>query len=229
MDPTFWHERWQQHQIGFHQLRVNPLLQTFWHPCIQQNHGTVFVPLCGKSLDMVWLSQQGHGVLGVEISPIAVKDFFREQGIQPIEDPPRKPFRCFQSQRIRLLCGDFFDLTPDWVSNVEAVYDRAALVALPPELQKRYASKLLEILPHRPPIFLITLEYDPSEMAGPPFTTPEETVFQLFGEEYWIAPLATRDVLTDEPGLQGRGLSRLVEKAYWLHKRDDDHGIKESP
>lgn len=147
MEPTFWHERWQQHQIGFHQLRINLLLKTFWHQSIQQDRGMVFVPLCSEGLDMLWLSQQGHGVFGVEINPIAVRNVFREQGLQPIEGFSRKPCRCFQSQNIRLFCGDFFDLIPDWLSDVDAIYDRAALVALPPKVQKRYASKLL---PHPP-------------------------------------------------------------------------------
>lgn len=221
MDSQFWHERWQVNEIGFHQSQFNPLLVAFW-PAVASTGapGQVFVPLCGKSRDMVLLRQQGHSVLGVELSPIAIADFFKEQSL-PVDVRPFDGFRCFESGGYRLLCGDFFDLRTEHLQNVQAVYDRAALIALPQPLQERYAEHLLHLLPGRPPMLLITLEYDPREMEGPPFSTSEERVTALFKDGYEVARLSARDVLDDHPGLKNRGLTGLMEIAYRLRAPAD--------
>lgn len=217
MEPQFWHERWKRNEIGFHQFQVNPILSEYWKlVCPFQSGGQVFVPLCGKSLDMVWLRRQGHYILGVELSPLAIKDFFTEQGI-PVNSRQFEGFQSHEGDGIRLLCGDFFDLQPEHLENIQAVYDRAALIALPQEMQSRYAEQLLHLLPQRPPILLITFEYDQAEMEGPPFSTSEEKVRSLFGQSYQIETLCANEILEDNPGLKNRGLTRLTEKAYYLH------------
>lgn len=216
MDPDFWHERWQQKQTGFHQIQVNPLLETIWPRCIGPARPRVFVPLCGKSLDMIWLRNRGHSVLGNELSPIAVDEFFRENGLSAVTTPLGNGFVRAESGDISLLCGNYFDLTPDLVGKVGAIYDRAALVAMPPEMQGRYAEQVFRLLPETPPMLLITLEYDAEEMSGPPFPVPEETVVRLFGPAYRIELLSARDALEGNPQLRAKGLSRLTEKAYWL-------------
>lgn len=217
MDPDFWHERWRQKQTGFHQTRINPLLETVWHRCVGSGRKRVFVPLCGKSMDMIWLRDQGHAVLGIELSPVAVDEFFLEHALPGTARLIRSDFICIENGDIRLLCGNFFDLTPDLMGEVGAVYDRAALVAMPPEMQDSYAGQLLRLLPGRPPLLLITLEYDPREMDGPPFPIPEDTVNRLFGQTYRIDLLSTREILDDNPAFRNKGLTRLTEKAYWLH------------
>ncbi|WP_367026162.1 thiopurine S-methyltransferase [Methylococcus sp. ANG] len=216
MDPDFWHERWQQKQTGFHQTQVNPLLETFWPRCVGPARPRVFVPLCGKSLDMIWLRNRGHSVLGNDLSPIAVDEFVRENGLSASAALLGNGFIRVQSDDMSLLCGNYFDLPPELMGEIGAVYDRAALVAMPPEMQDRYAGQILRLLPHRPPMLLITLEYDPSEMDGPPFPIPEETVVRLFGPAYRIELLSARDTLEGNPQLRAKGLSRLTEKAYWL-------------
>jgi thiopurine S-methyltransferase len=216
MNSQFWHDRWQLDEIGFHQRQFHPLLVEHWPlVCSGGAPGQVFVPLCGKSLDMVWLLQQGHSILGVELSPIAIADFFRERtlaaDVQPFDAVQR-----FESPGYRLLCGDFFDLRPKYLQNVQAVYDRAALIALPHSLQVRYVEHLLHLLPERPPMLLITLEYDPQEMEGPPFSTSEERVTALFKDRYEVVKLSARDVLDEHPGLKNKGLTGLTEIAYRL-------------
>ncbi len=82
MEPAFWHKRWADNQIGFHQGQVNSYLQTHWPALGLETGSRVLVPLCGKSLDLVWLAGQGYRVLGVELSRRAVEDFFREHGLE---------------------------------------------------------------------------------------------------------------------------------------------------
>jgi len=122
----------ERQEIGFHQDEVNPYLREYWQELHAARDGTVFVPLCGKSRDMLWLREQGHPVLGVELSAIAVQAFFGENGLIP-DHAARGKFYSGEADNIRILCGDFFDLCKDDMANVSAVYDRASLVALPPE------------------------------------------------------------------------------------------------
>ncbi|MDD5034015.1 MAG: thiopurine S-methyltransferase [Methylococcaceae bacterium] len=217
MEAQFWHERWELKQTGFHQSQVNPMLSEYGRGILANGgEGPVFVPLCGKSLDMVWLRLQGYPVLGVELSPIAIEDFFTEQSLSPTRSSLDE-FQCHESEGIRLLVGDFFDLKPAHLEGVQAVYDRAALIALPQELQSRYAEHLLRLLPKRPPILLVTLEYEQTEMEGPPFSTTEDRVRELFGVAYQVENLSARDTREENPGLKSRGLTWLTEKAYYLH------------
>lgn len=216
MDPQFWHERWELNEIGFHQPQFNSLLTEYWPSLSSEDKpGQVFVPLCGKSLDMVWLRKVGHSVIGVELSAVAITDFFQEQSL-PFSIETADGLLRYEGDGLELICGDFFDLEPRHLEKVQAVYDRAALIALPRELQDRYAAHLDRLVPARAPILLLTLEYDRSEMQGPPFSTPEERVVELFGAGRRIEKLLARDVLQDNPALIGRGLTRLTESAYML-------------
>jgi thiopurine S-methyltransferase len=217
VDRQYWLDRWVRNEIGFHQPSVNPLLAELWTAVSQGSQpGTVFVPLCGKSLDMAWLREQGHLVFGVDLSATALEDFFEHQSLPYTRRAEIDGFVQFDNAGFQLLAGDFFSLGPDQIPQVQCIYDRAALIALPPPLQVRYVAHLLGLLPYRPPVFLITLDYDSTEMEGPPFSTDEAQVTQLFGSHYVIRPLAERDVLADHPGLANKGLSRLKEKAFYL-------------
>lgn len=215
MEPQFWHTCWQNDDIGFHQEEIHPLLEQYW-PVVATERGRVFVPLCGKSRDMAWLRRQHHHILGVELSPIAVTDFFKDRRLKA-HIRSAEGFHLYASGGFYLLCGDFFNLKPEHLNNITAVYDRAALVALPPPLQDRYVKHLLHVLPQRPPILLMTFEYDASEMNGPPFPVTEERVKELYGHAYRIETLASTDALASQPGLKNRGLSSLTEKVYALH------------
>jgi thiopurine S-methyltransferase len=215
MEPQFWHDRWQLNEIGFHQEKAHPALSDYW-PLAGLAQAQVFVPLCGKSLDMAWLRRQGHSILGIELSPLAVTDFFLFQGLTA-STHLADGFQWYESSGFRLLCGDFFNLKPKHLQKVEAVYDRAALVALPPPLQARYAEHLLYLLPQRPPILMITFEYDEAEMAGPPFSVTEQRIEEWFGHAYSIEKLSAIDALDSQPGLKSRGLGSLLEKVYYLH------------
>ncbi len=217
MDIDFWHERWKAQQIGFHEETIHKHLQQFWSQMPLQGQEQVFVPLCGKSRDMCWLLEQGHPVLGVEVSPLAVQAFFDEnQWDAQVEK--QGALDCWQAANIRLLQGDFFALTANDLQAVQAVYDRASLIALPPDMRQRYAMQLNHCLASGTAMLLITLEYPQEQMKGPPFAVTEAEIDTLFGEHFTIKPLLKQDVLPQEPHFREKGLSALFENAYQLIK-----------
>lgn len=218
MEKNFWLERWERKETGFHQDEFNPHLRQYW-PELRLAHGSeVFVPLCGKSRDMLWLREQGHPVLGVELSDIAVQSFFSENGHVPHRLSGGKFDRC-EADGIRILCGDFFDLNKDDLAKTGAVYDRASLVALPPEMRERYARHLAHILPSGTQILLITFDYSQPEMSGPPFAVSVNEVEALYREYAEIRLLTQLDALAQNPRFQERGLTRLQENIFLLKLR----------
>lgn len=215
MQPDFWQQRWALGEIGWHEGEINLHLQEHWPPPGTAPGARVFVPLCGKSLDLLWLAGEGYRVLGVEVSQIAVDAFFAENGLSPsVSEEP--PFRRYRFDELEVLCGDFFDLTPAHLGDVAAVFDRASLIALPPEMRPRYARHLQELLTPGAGILLITLEYPQSEMQGPPFSVWENEVRTLLGGRFDVQGLAELDIWSENPRFQQRGLSRLAERVYAL-------------
>jgi thiopurine S-methyltransferase len=214
IQPEFWHERWQRGETGWHLPEINLHLQEHW-PRIGVT-GRVLVPLCGKTLDLLWLAGQGLRVLGVEISPIAVEALFRDNGLTPVvTDEP--PFQRYRLDEIEVLCGDFFALNPGHVGEVAAVYDRASLIALPPDWRRRYVEHLTGLLNPTTRVLLITLDYDQVEMAGPPFSVQDSEVIALFGTRFEVRRLADLDVLGETPSLRSRGVTSLRERVYALN------------
>ena len=215
MEKSFWHERWERQEIGFHQNEINPFLARHWPELQLAPDAKVFVPLCGKSLDMLWLRKQGHPVLGVELSPIAAQTFFRENGYMP-EHTAKRDFECYEAGNIRILCGDFFDLKKDDVKDVRTVYDRASMVALPPAMRERYVRHLLDILPPATRILLLSFDYHQPEMPGPPFAVSVEEVELLYKGRANIRLLSRHDTLDENPRFRERGLTRLQENIFLL-------------
>ena len=179
MEHQFWKDRWELNQIGFHQEEINEYLSSHWQALGIRDGAPVYVPLCGKSLDMLWLREQGHAVLGIELSEMALVQFFTENQL-PYTRKECGHFIEFTSEQIRLLAGDFFSLTPEDIAPIEAVYDRASLIALPPEMRVDYAKHMATLLPAGAHILLISLEYEDGMLKGPPFCVREEEVQQLF-------------------------------------------------
>ena len=218
MQPEFWHKKWQSNQIGFHLPQVNPYLQRFWPALGLEEGARVLVPLCGKSLDLLWLAQRGHEVLGIELSEKAVEDFFSEHHFDPAVDE-QGPFKVYRAGSIELWCGDFFDLTPGDVADCSAVYDRAALIALPAPMRQRYAAHLTRILPKGSNGLLITLDYDQAQMEGPPFAVLDEEVQRLFGASWMLKTLEDQDVLSESGKFLEAGVTRLEERVYRVSSR----------
>lgn len=215
MEKEFWLERWERAETGFHQDEINPYLLQHWHELNLPSGSVVFVPLCGKSRDMAWLRQQGHAVLGVELSTIAAHGFFREQGLTPAELSSGQ-FDCLEADCIRLLCGDFFDLSRRELSNIGAVYDRASMVALPPEMREKYVRHLVSVLPAGTQILLVAFDYPQNQMPGPPFAVSVSEVEALYRDHAEIRLLKQHDVLAENPRFQQRGMSSLQENIFLL-------------
>lgn len=218
MDPEFWHERWRQGQIGFHLPRVHPRLQRCWPRLGAEPGCRVFVPLCGKSRDMDWLARQGHTVVGVELSESAGRAFFSEHG-RPAERRAEGALTALEDNEVRVLVGDFFDLAAADLADVGAVYDRAALIALPPELRRRYVAHMKRILPRALPTLVIGFDYDQRRMDGPPFSVPVAELRELYSESHEIELVEEAEILEHEPRFRERGLSALTEYAAVLRPR----------
>lgn len=217
MKPDFWHDRWQNRQIGFHQENVSPMLADHWEAARVAQGARVFVPLAGKSLDMVWLAERGHTVLGVELSPIAVHEFFASQGMVP-EIRESGYGRHFSAGPYELIEGDAFALDAAALSTCAGVYDRAALIALPPDLRARYLHDLYAALPAGCRGLLVTLEYPQAQKDGPPFSVGEDEVHAGLGRGWHVEALERRDILAEDAGSVAEGLSSLHTVAYRLQR-----------
>lgn len=214
MNPEFWINRWENGAIGFHLDHVNPHLQAYW-PMVSTPAGRVLVPLCGKSLDMQWLCQQGHAVLGVELSELAVADFFKQTG-QVAEVTQQGPFKHWQAGPLELLCGDFFQLSAAHVADCSMIYDRAALIALPEDMRVQYVHHLRAIFPQGVQMLLVTMEYPQHEISGPPFSVDAQAVQDLFAPWAEVRQLASHDVLAENERFQQRGATRLYEHVFHI-------------
>ncbi|CRM20455.1 thiopurine S-methyltransferase [Pseudomonas sp. FH4] len=218
MDSTFWHDRWARNQIGFHLPEVNPYLQRHWPGLGLASGARVLVPLCGKSLDLLWLVQQGYRVLGVELSQKAVEEFFQEQHLTA-QVSQRGDFKVYQADAIELWCGDFFQLSGADVAGCTALYDRAALIALPPPMRERYVAHLQAIAPQVQDGLLISLDYEQALKAGPPFAVSDDEVRGLLGVHWRLSVLEQRDILAESPKFAQEGVARLEERVYQLTGR----------
>jgi len=215
MHHEFWHQRWQQNQIGFHKQEINPLLERYW-PKLAINPGArVFIPLCGKSNDMLWLLAMGYQVVGVELSPLAVESFFADNGLQPMVRR-QGDFWVNEIDGLQIFCGDFFALQPTDLGEIDAVYDRGSLVALPPEMRIEYVSSLYAMLPPNVQILLIAFDYPQHEMPGPPFSVQREEVESLYLHWCDIELLTSENAFESEAHFKDRGLTRMTEHTYRL-------------
>ena len=214
MEPAFWHKRWADNQIGFHQAQVNPYLQAYWPRLGLAPGCRVLVPLCGKSLDLAWLAGQGHRVLGVELSRRAVEDYFREHGLVP-EVGQQGAFEVWRSGDVELWCGDFFALRTQDLEDCVGLYDRAALIALPPAMRERYLALLSTLLPNACKGVLVTLDYDQALLDGPPFSVPDAEVRAGFAG-WRVACFEEQEVIRESPKFEQAGVVSLMERVYLL-------------
>ncbi|GAB1575670.1 thiopurine S-methyltransferase [Bordetella petrii] len=217
MDADFWLERWRDGRTHFHQTRVTPLLAKYWPSLGLPAGSRVLVPLCGKSLDMVWLAQQGYRVLGVELSPLAVEQFYAENGLRPsVREAGQGSY--YTAGDIEIYCGDIFALGPDVLGACAGAYDRAALVALPADMRARYARHVYGQLAGSYRGLLITLDYDQDQMEGPPFSVRDDEVQALYAGHSDALLIDRRDILAKEPKFAERGLDRLDTLVYRLQR-----------
>ncbi len=209
MEAGFWQQKWERGEIAFHESETNPLLIDHIDKLELQPGGCVFLPLCGKTRDIAWLLGRNYRVVGAELSGIAVRELFSELGLTSIVSNEGKLFR-YQAHGIDVFLGDIFDLTAEHIGTVDAIYDRAALVALPAAMRERYAPHLIGITGTAPQL-LITLEYDQLQMDGPPFSIAEAEVQQHYGGAYRVQRVECNAVAG---GLKGK--VEAMESAWVL-------------
>jgi thiopurine S-methyltransferase len=164
---------------------------------------------------MVWLARRGHPVVASEISPIAIEEFFSEQGLEP--SVTRKgPHTKYVAGPYEIFAGDALELTGKDLGPVDAAYDRAALIALPPDMRRRYAARMTELLPAAAPLLLLALEYPQEMKGGPPFSVDRAEVDQLYAANFSIRELARIDLIAESPKFAEVGIAALDEVAYAL-------------
>ncbi len=212
MDSSFWLKKWEKNEIAFHNSEANPALVKHF-PALDLAPGDrIFLPLCGKTLDIGWLLSQGYRVAGAELSDIAIEQLFSELGVEPNISPnvsEEGKSKHYSANNIDIFVGNIFDLSSEMLGPVDAIYDRAALVALPEEVRDRYTPHLKEITANAPQL-LICFEYDQSLMAGPPFSISPQEVARHYKGSYALTPLESGAV---PGGLKG---SDAAKQTVWL-------------
>lgn len=216
MEISYWKARWQKDKTGWHMNRIYPHLPDFW-PGLQLSKGaTVLVPLCGKSLDMLWLKNQNYDVIGIEVSEKAAKEFFMDNRLM-FEKSSKASFTIYETDNLAIWAGDFFKSKKDYLPGVDAIYDKAALIALPYEQRIKYADKILSLCQSHTQILMNAFEYEQEEMTGPPFAVLRKELDELFGQQFNIELLHEESIFDNLTKFQHRGLSSyLIEKLYHL-------------
>lgn len=211
MEASFWHQKWVRGEIGFHQKDINPFLLKHLEKLNIPKGSRIFLPLCGKTRDFLFLLESGHQVIGAELSELAIKELFKELCLNPEITPVGELIR-YSGQDIDVFVGDIFDVAAEYLGHISAIYDRAALVALPVEIRARYTSHLMNIT-NTAPQLLVSYEYDQKLMDGPPFSLTEGEIKQHYGSKYELKVLESNFV---SGGLKGK--IKSTETAWLLQK-----------
>ncbi|TGM95768.1 thiopurine S-methyltransferase [Leptospira yasudae] len=212
MEANFWHQRWGKNEIAFHEKEANPLLVEHFKKLSLPDGARIFVPLCGKTLDISWLLTKGYRVVGAELSTIAIDQLFSQLGLEP-KITKTGALDHYSAENIDIFVGDIFLLSKEWLGSVQAIYDRAALVALPEEMRDRYTNHILN-LTNAAPQLLICYEYDQNSMEGPPFSVSNEEVNRHYNEKYDLNLIVSREVIG---GLKGK--CEAIENVWLLQTR----------
>ena len=212
MEASFWHQKWARGEIGFHQKDINPFLLKYLEILLLPKGSRIFLPLCGKTRDFSFLLANGYQVVGAELSELAIKELFKELCLNPEITLIGELIR-YSAQDIDVFVSDIFDVSAEYLGHISAIYDRAALVALPIEIRAQFTSHLMNIT-NTAPQLLITFEYDQKLMDGPPFSLTESEIKHHYGSKYQLKVLESNFVLD---GLKGKINS--TETAWLLQKK----------
>ncbi len=209
MEAGFWESKWASMELGFHMDKPNPSLTSHIKYLDLPENGRVFVPLCGKTLDIGWLLERGYRVAGVELVESAVQQLFAELRVDPVVKLSGRLIH-YHAPAIDIFAGNIFELSAGQLGSVDAVYDRAALVALPPDMRVRYAQHLVQIS-HAARQLLVSFEYDQQLMPGPPFSVDTAEINELYAKNYNLQRI---DAAPVPGGLKGQ--CEAVETVWLL-------------
>mgnify|MGYP001185405432 CR=1 FL=1 len=229
VDNNFWFDCWQNNKLGFNQETPNATLVKFFTTFSIPEKSRAFVPLCGKSIDMIWLLNQKIEVLGVELSPLAIQAFFDENKLS-YSRTNLGPFKLWEAndQPITILEGDIFLLEPVLLEKLKPinkwpfdfVYDRASLIALPPKSREKYYNLYKSLMSDKSKALILTIEYESNSFEGPPFSVPEKEVFNSLENVFKIEILGYEKVKPLSTRFLESGLEEIGQKAYKVEKRD---------
>ncbi len=219
MQQSYWEARWRKRKTGFHRADVNPALVNHWDALRISSGNTVAVPFCGKAVDMVWLRDRGYEVIGIEFVEQACREFFEEHTTTKPDVRKSKRGLVFSGEAITLHCADLFKLTPSDTGPARALYDRASLVAIPPEIRPRYVEKLGELFPDVREQLLISFEYDTDIMQGPPFSVEETEIRALYEADFCVTLLSEKDLLPESEKYRRIGLPEMIQKVWRISRK----------
>ena len=215
MATDFWLQKWVDNKIGFHQDQYNPFLVEYWKKYCPEV-GAVFVPLCGKTKDMLFLREIGHQVYGVELSEIAVKDFFQDNNLS-YKVEKRDDFIIYSGGGFCLFCGDLFKLKSSDFKNVDYIYDRASLIALSKSQQGKYCAFIKQTFPQSS-LFLITLEFD-NPKIGPPFSTSQACVENYFADHFEVEKITELSIKSEEIRVHDGNVTKMKENVFFIKQK----------
>ncbi len=213
MEESFWRKRWRDNMIGFHRDTVNPALARYCEHF--PKGGRVLMPLAGKSVDMTFVAERGHPVVGVELVESAVVDYYAERGVEP----ERRGDGVYVGGGVEMWARNIFDVGPDELGTFECIYDRAALVALAPDQRPKYAEHLKGLLAPGGRLLLVTFDYDQSEMNGPPHAVPRREVEGYFADLGKLELLHGEDLIEQEPRFKAKGLSSFTQLVFLVERQ----------
>ena len=216
MKRDFWLQKWEEGDIPFHQQDVNTDLIQYFSQLDLRKGEHILVPLCGKSVDLIWFAKQGLSVIGVELSPIACHDFFSEWGVEPIVTN-HGSFTIYEYNHIKIFCGDFFELSTDSLPSIKGVYDCKALIALPPDVRQRYVKHLIACVGEHVKILLITLDTHDT-VKSPPFPINQAEINMLYGGCFNIQRLKQETTRALSDNLIQKGFTEIMETIYLIKK-----------
>ena len=216
MDKQFWQNKWEIQDIAFNQQATNPYLIQFFSRLNLSKGQTILVPLCGKSIDMLWLKAQGFEVIGCELSVLACEQFFKENNLS-YQPEQKGEYQYFKGEQITLIAGDFFALDVNSFSQFDAIYDRAAIVALPEKMRELYADKIQQFSVKE--MLMVTASYNQAEMQGPPFSVDEIEIKKHFEGMYQIETLYHQKAPSLAPHLLAKGLTAAEEWVFHLSQK----------
>jgi len=212
-----WLHFWENNETNWHSDTITQELVEYFELFELEPGDKVFVPLCGKSLDMIYIVNQGFSVVGVEISEFGIRQFFKENDLKytftKVDD-----FYLYSSENLEIYCGDFFSLTSKHLNNVKAVLDRKSLIALEPDLRQKYVKHLNDIISLGVRILLVTLHYPQHQMSGPPFSVDKSEVESLFSMTFETRELKSFNDIENGSKLVRAGVDYINNAAYCLRK-----------
>lgn len=213
MEPDFWHERWSKGQIGFHQAEYNRHLQRYVGSMPKPDGARVLVPLAGKTQDLTLLTERGHEVVAVELVEQAAAAYYHERGV-PFSRSVQAGYPVLAGAGVEAHVADFFAVDPEAVGPFDWVFDRAALVALPPPMRAKYVPHLVRFLAPGGQILLVTFGYDQDKLSGPPFSVPDDEVQARFSALGDLERLEHEDVIERAPRFAKAGLTSMTESVW---------------